>query len=341
MPQETIDFGVTNDEYWTDPFKSQIDIETNLLRAKKEVLAIGVPSTVPIQTHDSLPVAVLRTATMANVAKLRFRENAVLTAMDVTENKLYAYMAIVSDDLAPPPYDGPPPEGMTSETFMIDARKQLDLPWTVGTEYIVSVIMRDKSSNRARVKLEKGGYEDPAVLTYLRERDRRPVTLSITPPPAPSMTDPFAKEIVTLPDYKDRTDSPAIPEAPGIALSPDRVVDLRRQSGCVVRGSFRLPIASRYVVQRPAGAVPDGANLHTALVPISLLVIGSDSVVPKVFPLVVPTYDPVSANGGIVTGYFALDLRASMGFVPTEETFFIYALSGDIQSGPFPMAIVR
>jgi hypothetical protein len=340
MPQHTLDFGITDEEYWINPFKSRVQLENQLLDGKQEIVAIGAPARVAVQDRETLPVAVLRTGKVDNIARNPFIRQAVIAAIDLSSDVVYAYKAVVLDMSGPPPYEGPPLRGMSGEAFVIDARRQLGLPWNPGSTFLIHVIMRDRVTNRVRVELKKGGYEDPAVTEYLRQRSlRQQSSVGIYPPSAPPMVDPFQKEIVTIPDYRDRTDSPPIPSEAGIVLQCDRVIEMRRPTSCVVRGSYRLSVQPRHVVPGAVG-VPR-IDPYTAVVPITLLLTGSDTAVPRLFPLRVPTYDRVDVKGGIVTGYFTVDLCSLKDFIDIPETFFIYAYSGEVLAGPVPMALVR
>ena len=147
--------------------------------------------------------------------------------------------------------------------------------------------------------LAAAAAEDPVIARHREERRRE------APPAAilPVQGDP-------LPSYEPREGSPPLPKAPGIRLAAPRLTVLGgKRPSCVLRGRFRLPVRDVDRVDRPGGArLPPGAERlatrPTAVVPISLLLIGSVSVAPLVWRLGVPTFEPIG-DGGLATGFSA------------------------------------
>ncbi|WP_146662206.1 hypothetical protein [Enhygromyxa salina] len=327
MPEQApLDLGLSDADYWDDPFKTRLELENQLLDDEASVLVIGAPKLASFQQRETLPLVVLRVGQQDAMARLPFRRTALVVAVELTTNTTYANLAVIEDIVEPPVYDGPPLEGMSGEAWLIDLRKQLELPWARG-DLLVSVIMRDTMTHRVRVGLRKGGYEDPAVAEYLAQADGEPKPAQIWPAP-------LAKDDGRgLPTYREHADSPAIPAQAGISLAVPRVVPRSQHMRAVVRGSFRLPSLARH--RAPADAD------HTVTVPITLVLTGSDIAAPFVFPLVVPSYDAVKPDGGSeVTGYFSVDLQQLGNLDAIDQTYFIYAFSGEVVTGPAPMALV-
>jgi hypothetical protein len=343
VAQETLDLGLTDEDFWKEPFRTRAEIEGKLLDAGQEAFVIGAPRVVSLKDRESLPVVVERTATLDHMARLPFRPHAVLTAVDLKTNTVYAYMAIVKNVKEPKRYDGPPLEGMGGEAFVINARQQLNLPWTPG-RLLLGLVMRDQVSNRVRVDLRKGGYADPAVAEYLEAREKDIEPPPVSPAAAISPLDMKGRDLAKqppLPCYSRWSGSPGIPAAPGIALAVDRVVPITANTACVLRGSFRLPVQDRDKVKHAQAQTQEVFDRPTAVVGITLLLTGSDSAVPVLVAIKVPSYDPVEAETAEVTGFFTLDLANLGNLTGMEQTYFIYALSGETMAGPFPMALVR
>jgi hypothetical protein len=55
-------------------------------------------------------------------------------------------------------------------------------------------------------------------------------------------------------------------------------------------------------------------------------------------PMRVPAWGPL--QGRDATGHFAVDLLTDEDLPPEAQTFFVYALSGEILTGPTPVATV-
>ena len=73
-----------------------------------------------------------------------------------------------------------------------------------------------------------------------------------------------------------------------------------------------------------------------------MVLTGSDIAAPYVFALRVPSYEPVTHEGELATatGYFALDLQKLGNLDALDQTYFIYAFSGEVVTGAVPMALV-
>lgn len=343
VAQETLDLGLADEDYWKDPFRTRAEIEGKLLDAGREALLIGAPRVVSLQERETLPVVVERVAGLDRMARLPFRPHAVLTAVDLKADTVYAYMAIVKNVKEPKRYDGPPLEGMGGEAFVINARKQLDLPWTPGP-LLLGIVMRDQVSNRVRVELKKGGYADPAVAEYKDAREKEIEPPPVFPAAALSPLEMKGRDPAKqppLPCYSRWSGSPEVPAAPGIALAVDRVVPLTAKTACVLRGSFRLPVRDRDKVKGATGGARDAHDRPTAVLGITLLLTGSDLAAPVLVPLKVPSYDPLPADKAEATGFFTVDLAQLGNLGEMEQTWFIYALSGEIMAGPVPMALVK
>lgn len=327
--QAPVDLGLTDADYWDNPTKTRLQIETELLDAERSVLVIGAPSKVAYAQRDTLPLFVMRVGQQDAIARLPFRRTALVVAQELTSNTTYANMAVIKDIEVPPPYDGPPLTGTTGEAFLIELRTQLRLPWQRG-ELLVLVIMRDTMSHRVRVKLEKGGYEDPAVEQYLAEEAAKPQPHEPYPPPRTEDDDGKS-----LPTYRKQADSPALPDGLGINLAVPRVIPRNPHMRCVVHGSFRLRPLPR---ERTAA----GNDRFSAVVSITLIATGSDIAFPVQVDLHVPVYEPIRTVDGEpeVTGWFSIDLQTLSNLDIVDQTYFIYAFSGELVTGPVPMALV-
>jgi hypothetical protein len=341
VEQPGLPLGLTDADYWIDPFKTRSDLESKLMEEGKEALLLGAPGKISIAEHDSLPVVAIRTANLDRLARRVFRKHAVLTAVDQATGQTYAYMAVVKNVKEPKQYDGPPLEGMGGEAFLIDAKSQLGLPWAPA-RYVVGLVLLDQVSNRVAVELKKGGYDDPAVADYLKGRDKSLAPPSPFPAPAVQTDGAGGKQSPVFPYYSPWAGSPPLPEGAGISILADRVVPRGPRTACVIRGSFRLPVRNRDFVKQAPVHDPN-VRPHTAVVPITLLLTGGSSSAPVLIPLLVPTYDPVDANAesAVATGWFSVDAAKLKNIAGADETFFIYAFSGESMAGPVPMALVK
>jgi hypothetical protein len=269
----------------------------------------------------------------------------ILTAADLYTGELRASLALEPRPRAPAAPAAAPaakdsfsddPTAMLGEGHTFDLAALLRLP-AARREYLVTAILLDKVSNRSRMKVvESGGYQDPAVDGFLRERLAGRLPL---PEVMPAEAEP-------LPSYRPADESPPIPESPGLVLSIPRVSALAPDEPCIVRGSFRLPVLSHQKVKPPEpekGRPPPPPPEDKARIPISLLLTGSVDHAPKVLKLVAPCYEPLVESEGkaFATGHFAFDLYKAPDLSISPQTYFIYGFAGEAMAGPVPAAFVR
>jgi hypothetical protein len=213
------------------------------------------------------------------------------------------------------PDTGHVPKGWSARVADLDARERLGLRWS-ATTHLLTVLLLDKQTNRVRVRLGAGAtaYEDEEVLKFLAEERAK----KGPPPPWPTPGE-------HLPTFQKTARSPAVPDKTGIALAIDRVLVV--PGAAELHGSFRLPIARRHVRDTEA------------VVPITLVITGSESAAPVVLPLQVPVAisSPAPAE---VTGHFGLDLLSVPAMPRSAQTYFMYAFAGELLVGPVPFAFV-
>jgi hypothetical protein len=356
MSQEKL--GLEDEEFWSQPFKTKDAIENRLIKKKTEALIVGAPSKVLINTRETFPVVALQVAFLKNLAKMDLRKTAIVTAVELNSNRVHAGMAL-RQDMDLPPADGEMPEGwMGGEGYLIDLRERLQLPWKPG-DYIVTLLMLDQASERLRTRLvDTSGFEDPEVARFIEEHRKKAGLSLVWPEPG----DP-------LPSYKQEKESPPIPSErvkfkedeeepeideeemesgkkrerkPGMALSVPRVSVIDENTRCILSGSFRLPVKEQELL--PQDKAPKPAKpAPVALMPITLVLTGTEQVTPTVLRLIVPSYDPIdkTIRGPLmVTGHFTIDLCTLAPVAKVPQTFFIYAFSGEIMAGPAPMAFI-
>lgn len=342
--------GLSPDEFWTNPTRTERAIQLPLMERGEEALIVDAPPVVDLERRETVPVAVVRVATAENAARLPFREAAIVAAVDLLNNYTYAGLAYLPRDRGsdvPPatPFGSVPPVGqvgMTGESFLLDLRWLLRLPWK-PTEYLVRLIMQDRTYDAVRIRLGSapGGYHDPEVEKYLNELRKQPDVPALNPDPRERMR-PFAPH----------PQAPAIPTEKGMTLSVRRVVRADDPDPVVLRCSFRLPVLRRHVV--PPGADPwnpataalfDQLGEHDTpprgVVRIGLVMTGSVVPTPFVWRLAVPTTDPIPPGDGphMVTGSFRVDLQTLGNVKGVEQTLFLYAFSDDVLVGPIPIGI--
>ncbi len=140
-----------------------------------------------------------------------------------------------------------------------------------------------------------------------------------------------------------------LPSTEGIALAAPRVFMLEPGQPCILRGAFRLPVLHRHIVPPVAGApgteqlrtqlkdrLQAGEPMPTGVVPVTLVMTGTETIGPEAWRLIVPTYDRLDATAErpVATGTFAIDLRTFPGFDRHPQTWHVYAFSDRAMAGP-------
>jgi len=339
---ETVKLVDSQDEFWSNPLKNQRAVQGKFVRTGKVALLVEAPSEVRFRNRETLPVIVLRTEQIAIASGMPFDKTAVLTAVDLDQNQVYARLAIPPSERHLDPVESPsePPQpGMIGEAFEIDAREVLELPWK-RTRYLLTLILRDKQTAPMLVSLQEpeGDYKDPEVIKFREQERNRPDVPAVWPAPNPESA-----------IYESGPETPPVPAEAGIAIAAPRLLVIDEMKNCMLRGSFRLPVLPKHVV--PAPGAPGGERIRaqfqgkdkvpTAIVPITIVATGSTAAVPFVWRLLVPTYDPIAPDkSGLVTGSFSVDLQKLQNVKELEQTLFIYAFSGEAMAGPSPVAFV-
>jgi hypothetical protein len=319
---EAENIGLSDEEFWSNPLKD--DDES----IPPDGLYLGAPGSVALGSRHTLPLLVRRSVSLKDSIAVLFKRYALVHGIDVQSNRVFANYAVEQDNAV---YEDRDPavlarvKGRTLQPFLIDARERLDLPWRPST-MLFTVTVRDRVSNRRLVTLGRGAgaYEDPAVQEYLEKNRKVPVP-TVWPQPA------HPPEVV--PAYVNVDGSPQLPNQPGIAISGDRVTELRKGARCVVRGSFLVPIGKDDLVPAEEG------ERHTAVVGIHLVLVGADDPMPMVRTLRVPVYGEATP-GQLASGFFTVDLLQLYTPPSQTQTYFLYLFSREVMSGPQPFAFV-
>jgi hypothetical protein len=333
MSDQPIDF--PDADYWEKLDDIPGQVSGQFLDRRDAGVAIGAPARVPIALRKTLPVVTVRFCETREDWAVPFDRHALLTAINLDENRVHAGYAGDQEAELPDVDPAEAPTGRSSSAGSLDARERLDLPWRAGT-YLLTLILREQVSNRVRVELGETAqaFEDEEVAKFLAAKQAKLAPPAVSPPPGE-----------LFPTYQKRDDSPPIPDKLGIKLVADRVVVLRPDASCVLRGAFRLAPRPREVVKpapSPGPAAPQAGPQATAIIGITLLITGAKIPVASLLRLNVPSYDPIPAGAETapVTGYFTLDLIALGALGKTPQTSFIYAFSGEVLEGPVPAALI-
>jgi hypothetical protein len=324
-------FGLEGDDYWTKPWKNGRDLVRDLVFDSKFGLYLDAPSPIDPRDHDSVPAPFFYVATMRDAFKTDLDRQAKVVAVRVEDRVVKIDDALtVRDNVMAQAKLGANCDDPTSERHIVELSK-LGILREPGN-YKVNVLVRGQISNRVDVTIKNPGpsSDDPEVLKFLEAHRTPPL------PPAPA-----SPELV-----KELDGAPPVPAEEGIAFAVDRVVLNKPGARSLLKGAFLLKARRAEIVPPASAATPErphpeyGEPRPTAIVPITLVCLGSVDDAPIVLELRVPSFDNVAAAGDAITGQFAIDLLADKDLRARPQTFSIYGFAGEPMTGPHTFATV-
>ncbi len=343
-------FGLSDHDFWAQPRKNAEALVDERIDAEDTTLQLDAPREASVDQRKTLPFAVLYVRTLHEAAQVDLERALILVAVRHEDNVAFVGPALRTDKKpARETVENPPKPGLEGSFSVADAAAQLGIPWSRGT-FTLGALIRERRSNpcQTRIGALSTDFRDDAVEAYVETR--REVRDATPPdavwPPLPVIRGAIDRAldggIDPFPNYRHREGSPEVPDAVGISFTVDRVAEPGEGRRCVLRGSFRLPATGveRVPFNPETGRLVEvGAPGATAVVKIHLIATGTRVVGPVVLPLRVPSFDPVASDGGLVTGFFNIDLFAVSGVQQSPGTYFFTAFSRDQSFGPVPLGI--
>lgn len=322
-------FEISDEDFWSNPDKNLSKLAGTRVRSDISGIISDSPKKIPLDQRQEWPYLVLQTGDTEELYKVRFADHAIITAFCPVEAVLYAAKAVSRMGPRVPPGPFPSP-GFTSTFKNINARAALGIPWRNG-RYILTTLIRDQTSNRVSVDLVSSlaNYEDQEVQKFLAAQERQQPPRLVSPPLGDIRV-----------SYEKTDKSPLLPLDPALTLSIDRVIEALPEAKALLRGSYFLPVRTSDVIAQDAAR--SSPQKVSAVVPISLLVVGSDDAIPEILRLVVPSFKPIINRSGsqFAAGYFSIDMAQMGSFMQRPQTYFIYAFAGEVMTPATLMAVV-
>ena len=324
-------FDLTGGEYWTAPWKNLKKIAWDAMVKGTPEFCIDGPEFVPLDERKTLPLLAFQSGTTADLAKTRLEELAVVTLVNLGENRLLAQR--LPRPTAPPAPAAPASPGFACLEFKLELTELFNLPWE-RSSYVATVVIRDQATNRVLMQLGSSptGYADPEVERFLEaQRAKKP----------PRLLNPPAGAAIVRHGRHEGSVPP--PGEAGIEMRVERVLVARPDASAWLEVGFRLPVSKTDVLPPPqTPSAEKDAHPVSALAVVSLLIFGSVSNLPRVFQLVVPSFEKVEggADAPVARGEFAVDIAKLANLAKEPQTFFVYAFSGEVMAGPAVVAFV-
>jgi hypothetical protein len=324
MPSEE---RLPDDDFWGTPLEAAPKRLDELLGRPQRGLRLWAPASVALDARKTLPVHVGVLGEVAELERLSFLERAIVVAVDVASGDVRTVRVGNTGGAGAPPRLAPPPGfegGLGPSTGALAAQVTRCVLWDAATaasawgpgRYRLTVIAADRVSNDVLVDVSRAmSTVDRAV----RDAEAADRPLQAWPPPDPTGG---------LPRYAAVDGSPPPPSEPGVVLAAERVVVIREGAACVLYAAVRA---------RP-GEEP--RTRHTTIVPVTLVITGTETPGPTVIPMRVPSFERSTAGDGGLIARFAVDLLQLAPLAAAPQTYFVHAFTADGRSVPQPIAVV-
>jgi hypothetical protein len=312
-------FKQSDEEFWTEPLKNLSRVSDEHAMKFQRALIIDGPREVDPGARKTLPVSLYYLAPQSDVFSFTFQDVAIVVASRREDRQVFCDMA--TDPITAPREHStakPDPDVFSGSSRVLDLKEHPNIPWQSGT-WFVNVLVRDLVSNRIEIELADSA-----------SKRKDPESRKEEKPPAPAPASPEAGD--PLPHYQAYAKSPALPDKPGIALSVERVIVAKHGSRAELAASFRLAPLRGELVPGASGDEPK------AVIPITLVIIGTENAYPLPFTVRAPAYGNIGDTE--LTGHFALDLFDIPHFDPRAQTYFVYAFAGEVMAGPATLGLV-
>jgi hypothetical protein len=296
---------------WGEPFEAAPTLLDAMFAEGRPGLRLWAPPTVALDQRPSLPVHLGVFDANARIGRLALLDRAIVVAVELTTGRAHAARVDRTGGGERPVRLVPPPgfEGGLGPTSGARAAQVTRFAlWNTATasppfapgRFRLTVIAADHVSNDVVVEVTRSMTTvDPAIV----DDKEREATAHVSPPPDPAGN---------LPRYHFADDLLSPPVDRGVILEAGRVATAR--DVCTLRGAARA--------RRPG-----------AIVPVTLVVTGSEIPGPHVVPMRVPSFDRDAAQ-------FAVDLLRLAPLAAAPQTYFVYAFTADGHAGPLPIAVV-
>jgi hypothetical protein len=315
-------------------------------------LIADAPTSVALESRKSVPILAYFVRDIRDDVHIDVDRQLLIVGSDHATHQVRVTRALWSAKRlarkGPPPAADPGPGAMTS-FFEIDAAARLGLEGHPG-RWTFMLLLREWRSELLEVEFgpPPGGFHDAAAAQLIAERRHA------SPPPPSEIWPALPERRVgvsssygrSYPRYADKAQAPDVPSEPGICIEVDRAVVSNER--CMLRGSFRLPVLPREQVSprlydtgggTSERRMPDvGDERAKAVVPISVILTGSQNPGPFIITLQLPAYE--LDTSGRALGRFEIDLFELADMPRAATTYFLHALHGPHAVGPLPIGVV-
>lgn len=346
--------GLGQSDFWGS-FEAKNAAQTKVLSLVSEGwrgLIADAPTSVALESRKTAPILAYFVRNMRDDVHIDVHRQLLLVGSDHETHEVRVARALWSSKprapKGPPPATDPGPAA-TLSLYDIDAAARLALEGYPGRWTLV-LLIREWRSELLEIDFgpPPGGFHDDAAAKLIAERRRS------NPPPPPDVFPPHPRRQVGVsgnygspyPRYGDKAQAPALPTEPGFCVEVDRAVVSNER--CMLRGSFRVPVLPRervspreYVTSygTTERRMPNvGDERAAAIVPLSLILTGSNDPGPFVITLQLPVYEFDQSE--LAIGRFEVDLFELADMPRAATTYFLHAFHGPHAIGPLPIAIV-
>lgn len=290
-------------------------VELAAARSDFRGLAVAVPPQLASDTASAVPVVLLSQQTVLRAWQVSEQYNLMLAVTDVDTGAVRITRALVdakdgeSRDSSPPQRPPAPTGAAAAGVSTKVHRLEVRIPPGHTATLAVAAMSFDRVSNTAVVALAGSRPKAAATVRAINPR----------PSPAPG-----------LPTYAATSRSPKPPQLGlefGVEVPPGA-------AGITVFGAFAKPLAGHELLRATQAMRDNGVDRQaTAVVPLTVAVLGLDWQAPRMHTLAVPVYGaPDLPIGQRMSGYF--DAPVPLGMALPAGEYVAYVLMDGVPHGP-------
>ncbi|KMQ49336.1 hypothetical protein CHISP_3752 [Chitinispirillum alkaliphilum] len=320
---------LSDEQYFSDPMLYEDKIVKQMRNDRFTGIQAGAPGIVNIEEKSSLPLVTTERRSFKEIENYPSFKFLIAVSIDLDRGDLYWDMLehlpdnviteIPDDDPLDEPI--PVPKGWSAPSYLIDMRGQLGINWQPAN-LLTTVFLYNSYSNRILTSLVTKDLPDKESISHfigVEMLETKNVSDSNVLPSLPENDSPLSK-----------------PTEHGLFLSTQNTYYLNDKGPLIISGALLLPVYPNEIVDKK-----DETNSPVAMVPVSILVYGSNKGVYGIYQLQI-TADIIDENNKpTALSFFTIRIPDDIYIGLSEQNYTIYAMSRQYLSKTSTFEVVK